>query len=177
MLYLACDGPVPERAWNPADRHVHTRPLLLDEEAVRGRFSLSEVAYVGSSQECGCGFRSITRFNGDVLADMLWEMDAIQNGDVEIANHRELCELVDEAFLRGATQIELYGCWSGDEQEVSLATETSSREQLSHARFCFREGNLYRITGPAPVASEVRHRIDSDPPLGDARDESGKSNE
>lgn len=148
VLYLAADGPIPQRVWDPADRHVHTGPLSPQEETVRGRFSLPNVASVGSNLQCGCGFRNIARINGDDLAEMLWEIGAIQNGNDEIVNQRELCALVEETFRLGATQVELYGCWNGEEQEPLLATETLSNEQLSNPRFCFREGNLYRITAP-----------------------------
>ncbi|HVY71648.1 MAG TPA: hypothetical protein VHH73_17080, partial [Verrucomicrobiae bacterium] len=93
------------------------------------------VHYVGSSTQCGCGFRQESALYRDLA-------------DIEPDDERESAEnhaaLV--AYLRGlppaAYPLKLYSCWNGDEGEPCAYEIECGLADLLAEDFAFRERQL-----------------------------------
>ncbi len=91
MLFAATEFPLPRIPWNEHDRHVYTEDIGDANRDVVNHFSLPHVAYVGSSLNCGCGFRHIMFQGGDWPgeAEYFTDEDTIEK---ERRNLREMCD-------------------------------------------------------------------------------------
>lgn len=146
ILHIASTGKVPRVRWNENDRHLCVEDIHGDQGYVRKHFSLPEIAYVGSSLGCGCGFRSVSFQNGEWPEEWLIKEGGHEAPDDHERDHRELYELVT-SLLSGGHSVELYGCWNGDESEPAEQRETIPAERLLDYGFWFRERGLYTVKG------------------------------
>lgn len=145
VLYLAVDCRPASSRWDAQDRRVYVDDLTPGTETVKSHFTLPGVVYVGSSLGCGCGFRSVSFQNGEWPEEFLTEAGDLEPPDDHVSNHRELFDLVTSLLDRGSRFVELYGCWSGDEQERTERREEIPASSLQDDKFWFRERVLYRI--------------------------------
>jgi hypothetical protein len=146
-LYLGAECRLPLSQWETQDRRVYVESLTPETETVKSHFTQPEVVYVGSSLCCGCGFRSVSLQNGEWPEEFLIESGDGIPPDDHVKNHRELFDLVMGLLDRGVRIVELYGCWSGDEQEQTEHHEEIPATRLLDDKFWFRERVLYRISG------------------------------
>lgn len=154
VLYLAADSKPASSRWDAQDRRVFIDDLIPGTETVKSHFTQPEVVYVGSSLGCGCGFRSVSFQNGEWPEDSLTAGGDCEPPDDHLSNHRELFDLVTSLLDRGARFVELYGCWSGDEQELTERREEISASRLRDDKFWFRERVLYQISSRDPSGDD-----------------------
>jgi len=119
---------------------IHGNP-----DQVRAHFTLPEVAYVGSSLGCGCGFRSVSLQNGAWPEEWVIENGECDPPEDHIQDHQELHALVTSLTKDGGC-VELYGCWDGDERDKAEHEEVIPATRLLEEDFWFRERGLYRIS-------------------------------
>lgn len=154
-LYIASNHKAPRLAWDEKERHLSIADLHANAEAVRLHFTLSEVAYVGSDINCGCGFRSVT-FQDGWPGEWLIEQGEVDPPDNHMQNHQELYNLVASLFDSDLS-VELYGCWNGDERDQTEIEEQIPPSRLLETNFWFRERCLYRITNKTQSATDATH--------------------
>lgn len=147
VLYLGAECRPPLSQWETQDRRAYVESLTPETETVKSHFTKPEVVYVGSSLGCGCGFRSVSLQNGEWPEEFLFESGDGIPPDDHVKNHRELFDLVMGLFDRGVRIVELYGCWSADEQEQTEHRAEIPATRLLDDKFWFRERVLYRICG------------------------------
>ncbi len=128
----------------------HRLERVADDAPVRARFTLPEVAYVGSHEGCGCGFESsdltwqgFTRV--DEITPLLPALAADERAtfEAEQRGRERLRDLVVAAQAHGC--VEVFGCWAGGEGEPVL------REQAVDAS--------HFATELAPIVEGVRYRV------------------
>ena len=149
LLYMAANTTIPDIAWNPQRRGVHTATPTENDEAWKSHFSLPVMKYVGSSLNCGCGFRNAMFQDGgwpqiefrDVVE--LMPRDPEESAESQ-RNHEELAEFLS-LQLKSDSVVELYGCWDGDQSAPTAAQEDVTVEQLRDPDFQFRDRCLYVV--------------------------------
>ena len=140
VLYIAATSPIPAIPWDENRRAVHTTELNEFALPVKGKFDRPNVKYVGSSQGCGCGFGHVMYQNGGWPEEsMLGEPD-----DEQAENHTQLASVL-RSLLEQNPEVELFGCWSGDEDEAVAGHKTMSLDELANPDFHFRERVLYTV--------------------------------
>jgi hypothetical protein len=144
ILHLASRRRVPRVAWDEKDRRLNIGEIHGDPEAVRAHFTLPEVAYVGSSLGCGCGFRSVSFQGGDWPEEGLIALGEAEPPEDHLRDHQELHDLVVSLLDEGG-RVELYGCWDGDEREAAAHAVEIPATRLLEGDFWFRERALYGI--------------------------------
>lgn len=130
VLYLASDRPGPTIDWNPEARAFHVKSEDPALETVRPRFTRPHVAYLGSDDGCGCGFRR----------DPSW-VPVMEDGTASLSqqrNHRQLHDYL-AALLADQPSVELFGCWSGDEGLPEETCRTASVTEITDPGFWFAE--------------------------------------
>lgn len=130
VLYMASDRERREIAWDENDRHFHVKANDVDAQRARSQFSKNSVHYLGSGDGCGCAFRR----------DPDWVF-AQENEDRrhEIEdNQRRLHEYLSECLV-DEDEIELFGCWSGDEEIPAEKSRTILVDDLVTKEFFFEE--------------------------------------
>ncbi len=155
VLYVASKKTVPVIPWNDEQRALWTTGLTAHDQTMRHQFKLSEVAYVGSDNQCGCGFRHATYQQGEWPEE--WEANAPDYDPSDTQpNHLALA-----AFLRshcaGEPFVELFGVWDGDYAKTPKGHLEVQLERLADPKFFFRERVHYRVTG-LPTASPPNRR-------------------
>ena len=145
ILHIATKRRLDRIPLDQNNKHLCIDDIHGNPEQIQSHFSLPEIAYVGSSLGCGCGFRSVCfgigRWSGE------WE---IANGDCEppenhIQDHQELYDLVTSQIDEDGG-VELYGYWDGDEKEATEQEENIPASLLLDHSFWFRHRGIYRIT-------------------------------
>ncbi len=144
ILHIASKTRVSRVQWNEKDRHVCVEDIHGDPDQVRAHFTFPEVAYVGSSLGCGCGFRSVSLQNGGWPEEWMIENGECDPPEDHLQDHQELHDLVTSLMSDGGC-VELYGCWDGDEREKVEHEEEIQASRLLEENFWFRERGLYRI--------------------------------
>jgi hypothetical protein len=145
ILHMASTARVPRRAWDGNDRRLCVEEIHGVEEDVRAHFSLPEIASIGSSLGCGCGFRSVSFHQGDWPEEWMIQQGECEPPDDHLRDHKELHDLVSSLLSEGHP-VELYGCWDGEERDPTMHTETLGSDHLLDIGFWFRHRGLYRIT-------------------------------
>lgn len=120
VLYMASDRARPEIERNEAEPAFYVKRNDPDAESARKQFTKKNVYYLGSDQGCGCGFQQ----EYDSMNDDSKERES--KGE----NQRRLALYLAEC-LSDEESIELFGCWSGDEQEDSVQFGRSISPSLS----------------------------------------------
>lgn len=142
---MASTTKVPRHAWDENNRHLCVEDIHGVEKDIRAHFSLPEIAYVGSSLGCGCGFRSVSFQNGGWPEEWMIEQGECEPPDDHIQDHQELYDLVS-SLLSDGQPVELYGCWDGDERDETVHRESLPASRILDTGFWFRERGFYRIT-------------------------------
>jgi hypothetical protein len=143
VLYLGSDKPVPTIPWEQAKPAFCTQDLGDYDRPVSKHLGKPHCKYLGSDQECGCGFRNVK------FQDGAWPEEAIigafhYTGQKQQANHHALHRFLSEV-LEDSEEIELYGCWDGEWNEPSGGEAEIALDQLLDPTFFFRERYKYRV--------------------------------
>ena len=101
-FYVASDVSLPLLDWRDDNPAFHVTPVPDREVSVVGQFTKPHVYYVGSHEQCGCGFE--------------YDEDDYGEPDQRAAAVRSVDALRSylEAALRATASLELYACWDGD---------------------------------------------------------------
>lgn len=130
VLYMASDLERPLVPWEETSPAFYVSNSDDDIEKVRGRFGKKFVYYIGSDNGCGCGFKR----------DPEGEFSQLEPEERQSKreNHRRLFEYVADC-LRSEKEIELFGCWSGDEELPGEGCRTVIVDDLADRTFWFKE--------------------------------------
>jgi hypothetical protein len=141
---MASKSPAPIVPWDEAVKGVWTEPAKVEDIAnLRSKFTLDHIAYVGSSNQCGCGFRHAT-FQQGGWPEEWYDEDRGYDGADELADHAALVSLLKQNFAADGT-VELLGVWEGGLDEPIAHRSTISVAQLNDPRFHFRDRGLYTV--------------------------------
>ncbi len=150
VLYAASSVPLPAIAWNEHAPGLSVRPIegpAQFDRSLREKFRFSNLAEIGSSSSCACNFRR----TGDVGLEALGEdgrlptTSNLTGSDHDDENENAWLANYLRPHLEAGTQVELYGCWSGDETEP--AETKIERVTLDEIEHCFlAERVLLRLT-------------------------------
>jgi hypothetical protein len=129
----------------PATVHPALNTDDLDEfnEAVKDKFTQPHIAYVGSDQGCGCGFRYVPLSEQFEGCELIYS-EGVETQSKTQQNHQQLHDYLLKQF-KGEDFVELYGCWSVDEKEPASFRTEIALQRLIDPTFCFRERGLYRV--------------------------------
>lgn len=146
VLYVASRSSPELIPWDEERPQFSTQtPSEHDAQALKRQFTLPVVTYLGSDQGCGCGFR---HFPQEI--DVQFEVppnyftDEVDDGDTTQPNHSALAEHLKNQF---ATEpfVELFRCWSGDEDQPQRVTKEIYISKITEATFGFHERALYKM--------------------------------
>ena len=132
-LYVASDKPLPLINWNESNPNFNVTELDESSQSVRKQFSKPHVYYLGSHQCCGCGFNYGQYDYGE-------EEDKASRKSV-----RRLAEYLSQS-VNNAGPLELYSCWSGDEEDELEFHEEWKTKEISGETFWFQERQFIKIT-------------------------------
>jgi hypothetical protein len=127
MLYIASNIELELVPWDENDPGFHVTKLGKNEEGVRLQFKNENVYYAGAYEGCGCGFQA-----GEYPG---YEDEEI---DLKLKSLTGLSEYLDAQIKRGS-DIELFGCWDGDQSEPAEHQRTVSTETICRKDFWFRD--------------------------------------
>jgi len=126
MVYIASSSELLLVPWNKNDPGFHVTELGEKEEVVRAQFKNRNVYYAGAYEGCGCGFQA-----GEYPG---YEDEEI---DLKLKSLSGLSMYLETQIKKGA-DIELFGCWDGDQSEPAEHQRTVSPEILRNKNFWFR---------------------------------------
>jgi hypothetical protein len=135
VLYLASDRKLPKIDLDKAAPRFYVNPNDPDASNAAAHFTKPNMAYVGSDNGCGCGFR---REHDYMIDDP--EQIASKND-----NQKRLHDYVAES-LANETFVELYSCWSGDESLPLEHDRTIAIAELLSENFAFLERQRTVVT-------------------------------
>lgn len=138
VLYMASDRDRPPVTWDDAKPAFHVMADDPDAERVRGQFAKKNVYYLGSDNGCGCGFQR----ENDWLSSDPKERASKQQNQKLLAGYLAGC-------LNDEDGVELFGCWSGDEQETPVRRREISVSDLLGEEFFFIEKEHILVTKTA----------------------------
>jgi len=148
VLYAASNLAMPEIAWNESSPAFHSTRIGLCESIVGKHFTKIQRCYIGSHQGCGCGFRHLTFQRDGWPEEELIGTDYFQSLQSDQssydANHQKLRDYVEPLLEHNAT-VELYGCWSGEEDSLPESRQDIRLSHLVSQEFYFRERGLYTV--------------------------------
>ena len=135
VVYIASDYPLPTLAWDVTRPGFHVTELDERGEPVRRHFSKPCVYYLGSHEQCGCGFQYGEYEGFEEESDL----------GAKRESRRRLVYFLELA-LQHQQQLELFACWNGDE-----GTEPEHRGRVRPAdllltRTFFRERELLLVS-------------------------------
>ncbi len=143
-LYIASNASIPNILFNKERRSLHTHPLTDYDSAIAAVFNESNVKYLGSSQQCGCGFRHLSYQNDgwpeEYLISINPEFGAESSDEHEALHEFLLCK------FGTCDRIELYGCWDGDFNLPPARHETINVDDIPRSDFFFRDRCHYNVT-------------------------------
>lgn len=132
VLHVGSDKPLPLIAWNEENPNFNVTELGEYSEDVRQQFSKPYVYCLGSHQKCGCGFSYGQYDYGE-------EEDKAARESV-----RRLSEYLSQA-VEIAGPVDLYSCWSGDEEAEPEFHENWKPEDIGGETFAFQECQFVTI--------------------------------
>jgi hypothetical protein len=135
VLYMASDKKLAAIEWDPAAPSFYVKPNDPDASNAVVHFTKSNMAYVGSDNGCGCGFRQ----EHDKMIDDPERITS--NTD----NQRRLHAYV-AARLEHETSVELYSCLGGEESLPTEHLRTIVLSELLADDFVFLERQLTIVT-------------------------------
>jgi hypothetical protein len=127
MLYVASNAELPLLPWNESDPGFHVTELSEQEKSVKPKFKNRHVYYAGAYEGCGCGFQA-----GEYPG---YEDNEI---DLKIASLSGLADYLDAQLEKGVN-IELFGCWDGDQTLPIENERTVSPESFRSKVFWFKD--------------------------------------
>lgn len=127
MLYVASNSELPLLPWNENDPGFHVTELSERDKSVKSKFKNKHVYYAGAYEGCGCGFQA-----GEYPG---YEDDEI---DLKMKSLSGLADYLDEQLLNGL-DIELFGCWDGDQTLSVENKRTVSPETIRSQEFWFKD--------------------------------------
>jgi hypothetical protein len=128
VLYMASDRDRPDVPWDEARPAFNVKLSDPDAERARGQFTKKRMLYLGSDEGCGCGFQR----ENDWMSDVPKERESKRENQRRLADYLATC-------LEDEESIELFGCWSGDEQEAPVREREIDVADLLDERFFFIE--------------------------------------
>lgn len=134
VLYMASDKIRPLIPWGETSPAFHVKADDVDAEKTRPHFSKKYIYYLGSDEGCGCGF---PREYDNMLEPE--ELISIRENQRQLVSYLTSC-LQDESFL------ELYGCWSGDEDAATTCRQSMTIDEMAGETFAFLEGQHTTVT-------------------------------
>ena len=135
-VYIASDHGLPEIDWDESDPKFYVEIIDGRERKIDKHLKLPNVAYAGSNQGCGCGFRKRTDMPEELL-----EPNELEESQ---ANYNALASYVENMKKSGAS-CEIYVCWEGDQKYPSEFKSRISSEELASKEFVFEEKTYYEI--------------------------------
>jgi hypothetical protein len=143
VLYVAARSKPSLIGFRPEAPALNTQELDEYTKPVKDKFTLLHVTYVGSDQGCGCGFRYVP-FGQDFEGCELIYSEGVETQNRTQHNHQQLRDYLLQEF-KGESFVELYGCWSGEENEAASSNGEIPLDRLAEPTFSLRERGLYRI--------------------------------
>jgi hypothetical protein len=140
-LYIAAPVPLPIIPWDEQTRQLHTEELSDYYESVRAQFQDPHVLYVGSRNQCGCGFRH-AMYQGGGWPEEEWRPEGDTSQSEAQPDHEMLVQFIRQHVPVGST-FELFGMWEGNEPAQTLSSQSIPLERLLDLDFCFRDGGHY----------------------------------
>jgi hypothetical protein len=125
----------PTIPWNEAAPAFHVKDNDPDFKKTTRHFSKSNVYYLGSDNGCGCGFPRDTN----------WMTDDKEELASQEANKRLLMAYL-EGCLVDEESLELFSCWSGDEEEKLESIREIRIEDMAKNEFFFAERQLTKVS-------------------------------
>lgn len=144
VLYIATKHPLPIVAWDDQTRDIHTEELTEHDEAVRDHFSLTNVYYIGSDTQCGCGYRNATYQNGSWPEEEWHPDDDLSHVEAQ-PNHERLVDFI-QRHLPEHAPLEFFGMWEGDYSSPTLSSQNIPLDRLLDLDFYFRDRGHYTTT-------------------------------
>lgn len=138
VLFAGSRQPLPESEWSESDRRVFVKQLDESELPVRHAFTTDSVQYVGSSQQCGCGFRTKMQLEDPYFPD---------EDDTEAErqqNHAQLVEAIRPTIDADGETV-LFGCWWGEWEPKDSQPAKVTLAEFASEDFAFVEGYRYSI--------------------------------
>ena len=135
-VYIASDHELPEIDWDESDPKFYVEIIDGREAKIDRHLKLPHVAYAGSSQGCGCGFRK--------PVDMPEELLAPGESEESQANYDALASYIENMQKSGAS-CEIYVCWEGDQGQPSEFRSRITTEELASREFVLAEKTLYEL--------------------------------
>ena len=128
VLYMASDKPRREIRWEDAAPAFHV--ISGDPASIKAarHFSKRHVYYLGSSSYCGCDFRRAPEW----LLQERGEMEQRAVAENQVRLHAYLSECLDDKDA-----IELFTCWSGDEEMPPQSRRSIAVDDLITPEFFF----------------------------------------
>lgn len=120
--------------WDQNAPRFHVTEGDADARKARVHVTKERVYYVGSDNGCGCGFRRETDLGFDDPEAVASKRD----------NHRRLHDYV-AACLADEDSVELFSCWSGDEDEAVESSRDVALADLLDESFFFSERQVTRV--------------------------------
>ena len=133
VLYVGSDKPLPLITWDKDNPKFNVTELDEYSKGVRKQFSKPYVYYLGSHQNCGCGFSYGQHDYGE-------EEDKAARESV-----RHLSEYLSQA-IELAGPLELFSCWSGDEEAEPEFHENWKPEDVGGETFEFQECQFIKMS-------------------------------
>lgn len=134
VLYMASDRIRPTIPWDEANPSFHVRDDDPDAPRTRRQFSKPNIYYLGSDEGCGCGF---PREHDISLEDS-------EKAESKAANIKRLHDYLSEC-LHDEASVELYSCWSGDEDSGPDFKRVVSIDDILKRNFHFSEKQLTTV--------------------------------
>lgn len=128
VLYMASDRPRPVIAWEEASPAFCVSVSDEGIAAARSQLGKAHVHYLGSDQGCGCGF----------AGEHSWMDEDPEQQAATRENQRRLAAYLADC-LADEDHVELFGCWSGDEEQPRVRSREIAVEDLLDQEFHFIE--------------------------------------
>lgn len=138
VLFAGARQPLPESKWDESDRRVFVKQLDENEQPVRQAFTTASVQYVGSSLNCGCGFRTKMELEAPYFPDE--DEEEVEKRQ----NHAQLVEAI-RPVVDADREIVLFGCWWGEWEPKYSQPEKVTLTEFASEDFAFVEGYRYSI--------------------------------
>ncbi len=137
IYFVGTDKDIPLIEFDLANPAFNVAELSEKQQIIREQFSKPYVHYVGSSHGCGCGFRA---------QPSCWFDSNSEDFIASVEDHNALADYLEQLVESDEEEIELYGCWSGDEGETIESREKCAIADIRRDDFEFQEREFLIIT-------------------------------
>lgn len=137
VYYLGTDGPAPlTPQWSESNPSFHVTAIGDTEAAaVAGKLQQKYRVYIGSRDGCGCGFRT--------LEEAQYSSQPTEERDTT-KDHAALAAYL-AALPPSETPIQIFGCWSGDENLPVVHTRNFRLSDIIDPEFGFQEREILTL--------------------------------